>query len=266
MKKKLGLVLATFIFLIANLSIPAQADLLITDEIPEIPVILPEEDPDNPSARQDMGGPNGAKELTPEQMEEQANMVEEPFILRTIIPYSGWLSLDGYQVFGQDERNYCGPAAVQAVLTYINGSSPNQDSIAAGCGTDYTGTKLVTMKNYVNGRQSMRNYVVQGGLNQSQMSGRMYDDITYYDVPSIIGLTFDKNSYWKYSTGGHFVSIYGVNSTQTYFLLADPWIQYAGSLGEDLEDLENLGTLGYYEQPTGVLYQAYARQNLGLMY
>ena len=65
-----------------------------------------------------MGGPNGAKELTPEQMEEQANMVEEPFILRTIIPYSGWLSLDGYRVFGQEERNYCGPAAVQDVLTY----------------------------------------------------------------------------------------------------------------------------------------------------
>ena len=58
MKKKLGLVLATFIFLDRKFKYTCSGRSFdYRMKSPEIPVILPEEDPDNPSARQDMGGP-----------------------------------------------------------------------------------------------------------------------------------------------------------------------------------------------------------------
>lgn len=250
MKRKLGFILVTFIFWVVNLNRPAQADLLITDEIPEIPVVMPED----PEVYDNSEGPQGAKELTQEQMEEQKYITDLPLVPPMIIRYEGWM-LEEYPIFEPKTSYYSGPAAVQSVLTFFNVFAPNRNTIAEACGMKENEISLESMKDYINSRQSAKTYVVEHGLSQTQMADRMYFNIFEYKAPSVLGLTFNENGYWDYSTNGQFLSIYGVDSTQSRFVLADPWIYKADSLQ----------TLGYYDQPVEVLYEVYSRRDMGLI-
>lgn len=164
-----------------------------------------------------------------------------------------------FNVFSQYANYTCGPACVQAALDYLTGNAPSQQSIAIGCqATSSTGTYLVNMVAYINSQQTHHQYTELYNADFDSMKNALYNDISAYDVPSIIGLSFSKSDGWLYNTGGHFMTVYGYELGPDKFALGDPWIGYPGS---------GLGNNSWsYTQPAYRLYRAYNKNNLGLTY
>jgi len=112
-------------------------------------------------------------------------------------------------------------------LRYLNGSAPTQDTIAVGCKTTSTaGTYISDMVTYINSMQSKNRYTSKYQANSTNMSSYLYSGIVSYGAPPIIGMAFSSSNGWLYSSGGHFMSVYGAKSDKSEFALADPWIGY----------------------------------------
>lgn len=172
---------------------------------------------------------------------------------------ASWIYLDNtFYVYNQTTSYNCGPASVQAALNYLKGSSPIQSSIASGCGTTSSGTYLSDMKTYINKQQSARTYVSKYNASSSTMKSSLYSGVVSYDAPSIIGLSFSSSDGWLYSSGGHFMTVYGTKSDKSSFALGDPWIGYSGS---GLSD-----NSWSYSKSASTIYNAYSNNNIGLMY
>ena len=162
--------------------------------------------PEDPEVYDNSEGPQGAKELTPEQMEEQKYITDLPLVPPMIIRYEGWM-LEEYPIFEPKTSYYSGPAAVQSVLTFFNVFCPQSQYNCGGLRNEGERNLfgiLESMKDYINSRQSAKTYVVEHGLSQTQMADRMYFNIFEYKAPSVLGLTFNENGYWDYSTNGQF--------------------------------------------------------------
>lgn len=69
---------------------------------------------------------------------------------------------------------------------------------------------------------------------------------------------FSSSNGWLYSSGGHFMSVYGAKSDKSEFALADPWIGYSNS---------GLAGNGWsYSKSATDIFKAYNSVNIGLMY
>lgn len=205
--------------------------------------------------------PAGALPARAEDMVESSQTVDEyvPEVENTETR-ARWVYLDDkYKVYSQANSYYCGPASVQAALAYLNdGDAPSQSSIAKGCETDSSGTYLSDMKTYINSQQSKRKYSTKYGASSSTMEYKLYNDVAFFDAVPVIGLSFSSSDGWLYSTGGHFMTVYGAVTDRSRFALGDPWIGYSGS-----------GLTDYswtYSKSSSTIYDAYSNENLGLMY
>ncbi len=163
-----------------------------------------------------------------------------------------------FYVYNQVTSYNCGPASAQAALRYINGSTPPQSDIATGCNTTTSGTYIANMASYLNSQQSTVNYVPMYQQSSSTMEYCLGFGIVTEQIPPIIGLAFSSSDGWLYTTGGHFMSVYGAMSDNSYFALGDPWVGYSGS---------GLSSYSWsYSKPSSTLYTAYNSVNIGFIY
>lgn len=171
-----------------------------------------------------------------------------------------WIYLpEPFVVYNQMTNVNCGPACLQAVLKYITGSTPEQSEVALACNTTAAnGTYLSDMTTYINEIQNEYTYFPQYNSTSMAMNGDLNYIITRTKMPSIVGVSFSSNDGWLYSSGGHFVSVYGIMSDMSEYALGDPWIGYTGS---GLTDQS-----WSYPKSSADLYRAYSNKNLGYMY
>lgn len=203
--------------------------------------------------------PSGALPATAEDIAESNLLQDKPVNSEsTVMPRASWTYLSGYLVYNQTTSYNCGPAAVQAALRYLNGSTPTQATIAEGCGTTTSGTYLADMLTYINDEQNENTYISKYQANSTNMKNYLYSGVVTYDAPPIIGMAFSENDGWLYSSGGHFMSVYGAMSDKSKFALADPWIGYSNS---GLSD----NSWSYSKSATDI-FNAYNSVNIGLMY
>lgn len=122
--------------------------------------------------------------------------------------------------------NYCGPATTQQTLTYFNGTSPSQDTIAAAFGMVPNGAGVpngTDVPNYINARESSNYYLARVNEAEAQMQTDMINDINIYG-PTILRIA-PTTQYWQYNSAGHYLNVSGEISTTT-FEVTDPFIQY----------------------------------------
>lgn len=204
--------------------------------------------------------PAGALPATTTDIEASNNM-EDKIVASAnedLTRAATWTYLSNYLVYNQTTSYNCGPASVQAALKYINGNTPTQAKIAEGCKTTTSGTYLSNMLTYINGQQSANKYVSKYNANSDTMKSCLYSGVVTYNAAPVIGMAFSSNDGWLYSSGGHFMSVYGATSDKSKFALADPWIGYSGS------GLSN-NSWSYSKSATDI-YDAYSSVNIGLMY
>ena len=170
---------------------------------------------------------------------------------------AAWKYLPNYLVYNQITSYNCGPASVQAALNYLNGYAPDQSQIAWGCKTTTNGSFLNDMKNYINRKQSKNRYVAKYNQSKNNMRNQLYTGISN-NVPPIIGLSFSTSDGWLYSSGGHFMTVFGANKSKSEFVLGDPWIGYSDSGVND--------SSWSYTKSAATIYNAYNNVNIGLMY
>lgn len=203
--------------------------------------------------------PSGALPATAENIAESNLMQDKPVNSEsTVMPRASWTYLSGYLVYNQTTSYNCGPAAVQAALRYLNGSTPTQATIAESCGTTTSGTYLADMLTYINDEQDENTYISKYQANSTNMKNCLYSGVVTYDAPPIIGMAFSSNDGWLYSSGGHFMSVYGAMSDKSEFALADPWIGYSNS--------GLSGNSWSYSKSATDIFNAYNSVNIGLMY
>lgn len=204
--------------------------------------------------------PAGALPATSQDMAEASQTPDQSVPeVENVETRASWFYLnDTFYVYNQTTSYNCGPACVQAAIYYLKGSTPSQSSIASGCGTTSSGTYLSNMKTYINEHQSVRKYYTKYNAASSVMTSALYSAVVVYDVPAVIGLSFSSSDGWLYSSGGHFMTVYGTKSDRTSFALGDPWIGYSGS---GLTDHS-----WFYTKSASTIYDAYRNTNIGLMY
>ena len=204
--------------------------------------------------------PFGARPATTEDIAESNSLPDKPVAEESAVtPRASWTYLSGYLVYNQTTSYNCGPAAVQAALRYLTGSAPTQATIANGCKTTSTeGTYLANMLTYINNEQSENTYISKYQADSTSMKNYLYSGIVTYDAPPIIGMAFSSSDGWLYSSGGHFMSVYGAMSDKSTFALADPWIGYSNS---GLTD-----NAWSYSKAATDIFNAYNSVNIGLMY
>ena len=171
-----------------------------------------------------------------------------------------WTYLPGYIVYNQTDRYNCGPACIQAALKYINGSTPNQASIASSCGTDSSGTDMGVITRYLNAYQNRNNYYLELWAGSGTLGTILYEGVAVINAPPIIGLSFSSNEGWYYSTSEHVMSVYGARDDWGRFALADPWIGYPNS------GLAGSGIGWSYAMDLDKIFDAYNNIRIGVIY
>lgn len=250
--------LAMALLLVALNSISAFAAQESDKEIVAVPIEVPTDETE--ASTRSVQGPMGGRPARPEDIALAVEDVEETDDSSDMSAKATWYYLDNtFYVYNQSTYYYCGPAAVQAVLRYINGSASSQATIANGCNTSSeNGTYLSDMITYLNKKQSTNTYKASYSSSSSILKSKIYTDIVTNDIPLIIGLAFSSGDGWLYDTTGHFMSVYGVASDKSSFALADPWIGYSGS-----------GLSSYsssYTKTASTVYSAYNSGGLGIAY
>ncbi len=171
---------------------------------------------------------------------------------------ASWTYLPGYIVYSQANEDNCGPACVQAVLKYINGSAPDQSAVAGACGTNSNGTLLENMQAYLNGSQTRTIYHFDQNFGIGVFTYRLYMGVAVVDAPPIVGLSFSEEDGWYYTTSSHFMSVYGARDDYERFALADPYVGYAQS---------ELPGVGWSYAMSGTqVFNAYDEANMGFIY
>ncbi len=124
-----------------------------------------------------------------------------------------------FTMYQQETDNYCIPATVKSILTYITGSSPTQSEIAGTTGTDPS-----KIPAYLNDRQDEIYYVYvkKSDFTQNGMCSKLYSTIVTNKMPASMGISGTKATNWYYATSGHSLVVHGIYDDYSYIRIADP--------------------------------------------
>jgi len=141
---------------------------------------------------------------------------------------STWNVITPFVYYGQELSNSCGAAAVKMLLKALVGVEYSESSIRTGC--QYSPTNGITIANsvaYINSVQTVHTYSTKYSIVQSWFVNNLYNSITN-DCPAIISIIASSEDNWFYTTSGHALTLFGVLSDKSAFVIADPWGGYAG--------------------------------------
>lgn len=209
---------------------------------------------------------SGALEATDEQMQYWASQDKDALckayrteneVLAAATSSTSWIYTSrNFYYYGQETNYSCGPACVKMALRNITGTAYAESAIRAGCKTTATdGTYLSDMVSYINSMQSYNYYIARYKQTKDTMKNELYNGITIFDSPPIVGLKETTSNGWHYNLSGHFVTIFCVTSTKTTFAVTDPWSGYIG-------DAANRDIMMSVDN----LYDSYNAVNIGYMY
>lgn len=152
--------------------------------------------------------------------------------------------LPGSFVMYQQVNDYwCGPATLQAMIRYINGTSVSQNQIASWLGVSPT-SGIVTwdFTYYLNYFQNQHYYYFVSSNSKNELMGLITNDISSYHVPTGLLIDADSGSGWQYTTpNGHFLASHWINTYYERVGLADP-------LGGRLSWVST-----YYDEPANIV-------------
>ena len=133
------------------------------------------------------------------------------------------ISIPGtFNMYQQEEGNYCVPATIKSMLVYLTGSSPSQSQIFSILGGDEDGVSSVKMPGYLNDRQSQVYYVYKGSPSQTSMCDSLYTTIKHAQAPASMGISGTTTSNWYYLTNGHSLVVNAIYDDYSYIQFGDP--------------------------------------------
>lgn len=127
----------------------------------------------------------------------------------------------------QETSYYCGPATVREVVRYHNGSASSQSTYASSLGTTTSGTDMTKIAPVLKS-ETGKNYVYADIVSQTRWETRIMNNINNTNMAVVMDIATD-TSFWKYSTSGHFLPIYGYYGTTDDVVkveMADPHPTY----------------------------------------
>ncbi|MCX6655473.1 MAG: hypothetical protein NTY03_10185 [Candidatus Bathyarchaeota archaeon] len=258
---RLLLFLTLCVVMVLSINAVAFASGPLTEPLPPTEPLIDPDDTGNLTSSVTVNSPGGAREATEEQMKRWAD-VEKPnatgalsnSVTKGILAY--WEPLSPFYYYGQELGMSCGPASVRMALKYLTGTTYSEATIRNGCNFDpVTGTFLADLVDYTNDEQDENFYLAKYGQTKATMNSNLYNGITIWDAPPIIGVEESINAGWPYDIGGHFLAVYSVMSDKSEYALCDPW---AGFIDDD----DNR----WYDKSDDDLYSAYDAVNIGYMY
>ncbi|MGB4588551.1 MAG: C39 family peptidase [Clostridiaceae bacterium] len=123
----------------------------------------------------------------------------------TVIPdYSRKLSVP---LCKQINGWFCGPASVQQIIMYYNGSSPSQTTIANDLGTTERGTNMSNIPAYLNSKTGKSYGIYSIGEFSSYRTNIL---ATIKSAKPMIIDILATTANWPYATEGHFLVINGI--------------------------------------------------------
>lgn len=183
----------------------------------------------------------GLLEATEEEMAQWAgyvkkseyNRTEEEALSSTVQVSSSssasWIYTSrNFYYYAQQKSYSCGAACVRMALRNITGINYSEATVRAGCNTTTSGTSLANMVTYINTMQDYNEYAPCYQATKSFMTECLYDGITYWDSPPLVGVKETTDCGWNYNLSAHCVIIFAVKSDESSFRVTDPWPGYIG--------------------------------------
>lgn len=128
------------------------------------------------------------------------------------------ISIPGtFNMYQQEEADYCIPATIKSILVYLTGSSPSQSQIHSSINRDPT-----KIAGYLNDRQSDVYYVYKASPSQTSMCDNLYTTIKHAQAPASMGISGTTTSNWYYATAGHSLVVNAIYDDYSYIQFGDP--------------------------------------------
>lgn len=142
--------------------------------------------------------------------------------------------------FRQENSYYCGPATVKTVVDYINGRSESQSYYARRLGTDDKGTYIIDIA-----RVLQEETPYEFSAKRSSSFSDWIRDVQFSlsrNVPLVIDIVARPSDNFKYTTGGHFLAVSGVDARYPDFRvkISDVHYRFCGQFWHDAELIYNL--------------------------
>lgn len=125
---------------------------------------------------------------------------------------------------------YCGPATMQSLLKYINGSKRTQQSIAKSMGTWYPyGNDMKELITFINSNQKSYKYRTKNLPSLDQFKNDIKSNIVDKKMPIILRIKIVNMKGVPYNaSGGHFMLAIGYDSNGDRIKVMDPFAPRAG--------------------------------------
>ncbi|MDR1891490.1 MAG: C39 family peptidase [Oscillospiraceae bacterium] len=136
------------------------------------------------------------------------------------IPSSKFLNV---WVSTQTQSYWCGPATAKQLVTYFNGSSDPQATIASDMGTTTAGSDMAQIRNYVNNKTGVY-YNIYSNPSLSYLTSCIKASITA-NMPPVLRMKVSTSYGFPYSisSSGHFMNANGYDSSSVR--VTDPEIK-----------------------------------------
>lgn len=210
--------------------------------------------------------PNGVSDIFEISKEEiESSLKQRAKVLNGISSKNSFYNLPYYYkvlnvpVFEQPKDYYCGPATTKQIVHYLNGSSPNMETIAKSLNTEATGNTLIgNIRKYLN-------------LNTTKSYEIEWDTRDYYtwenqikygmenNKPAVLLVKPSTSLGFPYNSNGHYVNSSGLeintggltpdsitqntsssikqNAIYTKVRVTDPWGPGLGNRWYDARDV-----------------------------
>lgn len=143
----------------------------------------------------------------------------------------GYCALPGnFTIYQQCNEKWCGPAVLQSILTYINGTSLSQNQLAFWLGLSTTGNAFnAEMTLCLNWFQNIHNYYYYIPYGLDGMVSMIYYAIAYDQIPPSLLISTKGGKYWRYQCAdGHYLVTHWISPSTERLGIADPYAGYAG--------------------------------------
>lgn len=143
----------------------------------------------------------------------------------------GYCALPGnFTIYQQCNEKWCGPAVLQSILTYINGTSLSQNQLAFWLGLSTTGNAFnAEMTLCLNWFQNIHNYYYYIPYGLDGMVSMIYYAIAYDQIPPSLLISTKGGKYWRYQCAdGHYLVSHWISPSTERLGIADPFAGYAG--------------------------------------
>lgn len=138
----------------------------------------------------------------------------------------GLITVPGsFTIFQQEDPDWCAAATLKSIFMYINGFSYSQATIASDLGYPSEDPSIWSVWKYLNNHQNRYYYSLtnKANFNQNGLVAILNYTISTAQLPAMLFIVAGSYDGWPYTTDGHTLVAYGLNSTYNLVQIADPY-------------------------------------------